>query len=235
MKISQYFAICGVCALMSLIANAQIPHNINHEGYTSETTVNEHGLSPSFGVFECRRTEGCSLVDAAAAKATFAAERYLNASKALTLAAEAYGAAGYSCVQAAYQSAADICKTAHQAFSYLGQFDDEHFSELNISDYHQLREELASNIDPIFLDACKICAEAFIASASIQLDVNAVHTAAAYHDSAAAAAFRAYQFYYAGLDDAKETSGEERTSPWMKYGITAVVAGLVFYLSQFYF
>ena len=77
---------------------------------------------------------------------------------------------------------------------------------MNISDYNDLKE-MFLHIDPIYLDASKSSAKAFASAVSTGLFIREVVEASAYNQSAIAAAFRAYQFFYAEIDSSESSGG----------------------------
>ena len=64
--------------------------HFNHEGYRDASMEDDCQLQESFDVDECNAFDGCNILNAAAAKAAFASERYRQASIALKEASLVY-------------------------------------------------------------------------------------------------------------------------------------------------
>lgn len=191
----------------------------NHEGYRNTSMGEDCRLGEAFDVAECDAFEGCNILDAAAAKAGFASQRYLQASIALERAASVYHNSGHDVAARHFQDAAEVAKSAHLAFQSLSTFDAEGLEKMNLRSYDDLKEVFL-HIDPIYLDCCKLCAKAFASSVSTGLFISDVVQASAYHESATAAAFRAYQFFYAGIESNEsvrntQTKDKGSLSSWL--------------------
>lgn len=192
---------------------AEAVENFNHEGYQKANMEEDFSLNPSFDVAECRAAEGCNILDAAAAKAAFASERYLEASEALARASKKYKENGYLASASYFEEASRAAESAHLAFKSLSAFDANGFKQMNVSSHEELRD-MFSHIDPIYLDCCKLCAKALASLVSTELYIKDVIKAVSYHESASAAAFRAYQFFYAGIEDPECDSSGSSFSSW---------------------
>ena len=180
--------------------------NFNHGGYKDTSMEEGCTLQESFDVDECSAFDGCNILDAAAAKAAFASARYLKASKAMKRASKIYKKNGYEETSTFFEEAAEVSESGHLAFASLSELDAAGVEALNVSSYDEIKE-MFLHIDPIYLDACKTSAKAFASAVTTEFFIREVVEASAYNQSATAAAFRAYQFFYAGIDGANDTEG----------------------------
>jgi len=203
-----------ICAQPDDFAAETVEH-FNHEGYQDASMEDDCQLQQSFDVAECDAFDGCNILDAAAAKASFASQRYLKASVALKDASVVYKKSGYSETAKFLEEAARVAESGHLAFASLSAFDAAGVEAMNVSNYEDLKE-MFLHIDPIYLDASKSSAKAFASVVGTDLLISEVVEAAAYNQSATAAAFRAYQFFYAGIDSS-ESLQDRASSSWTSW------------------
>ena len=195
------------CSVEDDFSSEAVLH-FNHEGYQNASMEDDCKLQESFDVAECDADEGCNIIRAAASKATFASLRYSQASDALTRSASVYKDNGYNVTAKLLELAAKDAESGHLAFKALGAFGEDGFEVMNVSSYEDLKEVFL-HVDPVYLDSCKSIAKALASAVATNLFVREIVEASAYHQSASAAAFRAYQFFYAGTDNIPESTESE--------------------------